>query len=71
VTAHGSSEEALPGLVAAGIAGSNMCDLHDAGVQLLVGTDAGGTIEYGRIAAEVVELVRAGLPDDVVVAAAS
>jgi len=46
-------------------------DLHDAGVRLLVGTDAGGTIEHGRIAAEAAELVRAGLPDAVVVAAAS
>ncbi|WP_298459589.1 amidohydrolase family protein [uncultured Cellulomonas sp.] len=46
-------------------------DLHDAGVRVLVGTDAGGTIEHGRIAAEVAELVRAGIPDADVVAAAS
>jgi imidazolonepropionase-like amidohydrolase len=46
-------------------------DLHDAGVPLLVGTDAGGTIEHGRIADEAAELVAAGLPARVVVAAAS
>ena len=46
-------------------------DLHDAGVRLLVGTDAGGTIAHGRIAAETAELVRAGVPDADVVAAAS
>ncbi|WNB84929.1 amidohydrolase family protein [Cellulomonas sp. ATA003] len=46
-------------------------DLHDAGVRLLVGTDAGGTIEHGRIAAETAELARAGVPDVDVVAAAS
>lgn len=46
-------------------------DLHDAGVPLLVGTDAGGTIGHGRIADEAAEMVAAGLPDRVVVAAAS
>jgi imidazolonepropionase-like amidohydrolase len=46
-------------------------DLHEAGVQLLVGTDAGGTIEHGRIALEATELARAGVPDAEVVAAAS
>ncbi|WP_246131295.1 amidohydrolase family protein [Cellulomonas aerilata] len=46
-------------------------DLHDAGVPLLVGTDAGGTIEHGRLAAETAELLRAGVPDADVVAAAS
>src|SRR5690554_104381 len=46
-------------------------DLFEAGVQLLVGTDAGGTIEHGRIADECVELVRAGVPAPDVVAAAS
>ncbi len=46
-------------------------DLHDAGVPILLGTDAGGTIEHGRIAAEAAELVAAGLPSPVVVAAAS
>ncbi|MGN8246737.1 amidohydrolase family protein [Cellulomonas soli] len=46
-------------------------DLHDAGVPVLVGTDAGGTIAHGRIADEAAELVRAGLPARDVVAAAS
>ncbi len=46
-------------------------ELFEAGVQLLVGTDAGGTIEHGQIAAECVELVRAGVPAPAVVAAAS
>jgi imidazolonepropionase-like amidohydrolase len=46
-------------------------DLHDAGVPLLVGTDAGGTIGHGRIAEEAAELVAAGLPAREVLAAAS
>ena len=46
-------------------------DLHDAGVPLLVGTDAGGTIGHGRIADEAAEMVRAGIPAHDVVAAAS
>lgn len=46
-------------------------DLHDAGVPVLVGTDAGGTIGHGRIADEAAELVRAGIPAREVVAAAS
>lgn len=45
--------------------------LHEAGVPLLVGTDAGGTIEHGRIALEAAELVRAGVPDAEVVAVAA
>lgn len=45
--------------------------LHEAGVRLLVGTDAGGTIKHGRIAAECAELVTAGVPAADVVAAAS
>lgn len=45
--------------------------LHDAGVQLLVGTDAGTTVPHGSIAAECAELVAAGVPAPVVVAAAS
>ncbi|MBO9553735.1 amidohydrolase family protein [Cellulomonas sp.] len=45
--------------------------LHEAGVPVLVGTDAGGTIGHGRIADEAAELVRAGIPDRDVVAAAS
>lgn len=46
-------------------------DLHDAGVRVLVGTDAGGTIAHGRIADEAGEMVRAGIPAADVVAAAS
>lgn len=46
-------------------------DLHDAGVPVLVGTDAGGTIGHGKIAEEAAELVRAGIPARDVVAAAS
>jgi len=46
-------------------------DLHDAGVRVLVGTDAGGTIGHGRIADEAAELVAAGIPARDVVAAAS
>lgn len=46
-------------------------DLHDAGVPILVGTDAGGTIGHGRIADEAAELVAAGLPAREVLAAAS
>ena len=46
-------------------------DLHDAGVRLLVGTDAGGTIAHGRLAEEAAELVTAGIPAPEVVAAAS
>jgi len=46
-------------------------ELFEAGVQLLVGTDAGGTIEHGQIAAECAEMVRAGVPASEVVAAAS
>ena len=46
-------------------------DLHDAGVQLLVGTDAGGTIRHGRLPEEAAELVRAGIPTAEVLAMAS
>ena len=46
-------------------------DLHDAGVPILLGTDAGGTIGHGRIADEASALVDAGLPAADVVAAAS
>ncbi len=45
--------------------------LREAGVPLLVGTDAGGTIVHGRLADECAELVRAGVPAAEVVAAAS
>jgi imidazolonepropionase-like amidohydrolase len=45
--------------------------MHEAGVRLLVGTDAGGTIEHGRLPAEAAEMVRAGVPAADVVGAAS
>lgn len=45
--------------------------LHEAGVRLLVGTDAGGTITHGRLPDEAAEMVRAGVPAPDVVAAAS
>ena len=45
--------------------------LHEAGVPLLVGSDAGGLLEHGRIAAECAEMVRAGVPVIDVLAAAS
>ncbi|MFC8921457.1 amidohydrolase family protein [Cellulosimicrobium sp. NPDC057127] len=45
--------------------------LHEAGVRILVGTDAGGTIGHGRLADECAELVAAGIPPADVVAAAS
>lgn len=46
-------------------------EMYDAGIQLLVGTDAGGTIGHGRVADECAQLVEAGLPARDVVAAAS
>jgi imidazolonepropionase-like amidohydrolase len=45
--------------------------LHEAGVRLLVGTDAGGTLGHGLVAQECAELVRAGVPTPEVLAAAS
>ncbi|WP_308121864.1 amidohydrolase family protein, partial [Actinotalea ferrariae] len=36
-------------------------DLHDAGVPLLLGTDAGGTLAHGLLADEAAELVHAGV----------
>ncbi|MFC9584905.1 amidohydrolase family protein [Streptomyces yangpuensis] len=35
---------------------------HDAGIQVYVGTDAGGSLPHGLVAAEVAELVKAGIP---------
>lgn len=46
-------------------------NLFDAGVQLLVGTDAGGTIAHGTIATECAELARCGIPALDILAAAS
>ena len=44
---------------------------HEAGVPLLMGSDAGGTIAHGTLPAEVAEVVRAGVPTEDAVAAAS
>jgi imidazolonepropionase-like amidohydrolase len=44
---------------------------HEAGVPLLVGTDAGGTIGHGSFADECAEMVAAGVPAPDVVAAAT
>lgn len=45
--------------------------LHESGVQLLVGTDAGGTLGHGLLASEAAAMVAAGVPAADVVAAAS
>ncbi|GAB2715690.1 amidohydrolase family protein [Kitasatospora kifunensis] len=44
---------------------------HDAGVPIYVGTDAGGSLAHGLVAAEVAELVKAGLSDIEALSAAS
>ncbi|MFF0781794.1 MULTISPECIES: amidohydrolase family protein [unclassified Streptomyces] len=44
---------------------------HDAGIPVYVGTDAGGSLAHGLVAAEVAELVTAGIPAVQAVAAAS
>ncbi|MDI1455584.1 amidohydrolase family protein [Streptomyces sp. ATE26] len=44
---------------------------HDAGIPVYVGTDAGGSLAHGLVAAEVAELVTAGIPPVRAVAAAS
>ncbi|HLS75059.1 MAG TPA: amidohydrolase family protein [Actinomycetaceae bacterium] len=44
---------------------------HEAGVPLLMGSDAGGTIEHGSLPAELAEVARTGVPVPDVVAAAS
>lgn len=46
-------------------------DFHAAGVQLLMGSDAGGAIEHGSLPAELVEVAAAGIPAADVVAAAT
>jgi len=45
--------------------------LREAGVPMLVGTDAGGTIGHGSFAEECEEMVAAGVPDAAVVASAT
>ncbi|MEZ0089412.1 amidohydrolase family protein [Streptacidiphilus sp. EB129] len=44
---------------------------YDAGVPVFVGTDAGGSLPHGLVAAEVAELVRAGIPPIAALSAAS
>jgi imidazolonepropionase-like amidohydrolase len=44
---------------------------HDAGIPLYVGTDAGGSLAHGLVAAEAAELVKAGLTPTEAVSAAS
>ncbi|MEU9733585.1 amidohydrolase family protein [Streptomyces sp. NPDC048002] len=44
---------------------------YDAGIPVFVGTDAGGTLPHGLVAAEVAELVTAGLPAQDALAAAT
>jgi imidazolonepropionase-like amidohydrolase len=44
---------------------------HEAGVQVLAGTDAGGTLAHGLVGHEVQQLVAAGLPPAVALGAAS
>ena len=39
-----------------------VADAHAAGIPVYVGTDAGGYLPHGLVAAEVAELIRAGLP---------
>lgn len=46
-------------------------NFYDAGIQLLVGTDAGGGIGHGNIGTEAKLLVDAGVPPEAVVAAAT
>lgn len=45
--------------------------MWEAGVHLLVGTDAGGQIGHGALPAECAELARAGIPDRDILAAAT
>ena len=44
---------------------------YDAGIPVYAGTDAGGSLPHGLIAAEVAELVRAGLPPTAALSAAT
>lgn len=48
-----------------------VADAHDAGVRLLVGTDAGTVLPHGQVAAEVAELVACGLSPTAAIDAAS
>ncbi|MEU8569508.1 amidohydrolase family protein [Streptomyces pathocidini] len=44
---------------------------HDAGIAVYAGTDAGGGLAHGLVGSEVVELVRAGLPVNAALSAAT
>jgi imidazolonepropionase-like amidohydrolase len=44
---------------------------HDAGIAVYAGTDAGGSLPHGMVAAEVEELVTAGLPVEAALSAAT
>jgi imidazolonepropionase-like amidohydrolase len=44
---------------------------HDAGIAIYVGTDAGGSLRHGLVAAEALELTRAGLKPDEALGAAT
>jgi imidazolonepropionase-like amidohydrolase len=46
-------------------------DAYDAGIAVYAGTDAGGGLPHGLIAEEVAELVRAGLPAEAALSAAT
>ncbi|TGN77636.1 amidohydrolase [Streptomyces bauhiniae] len=46
-------------------------DAYDAGIEVYVGTDAGGSLPHGLVAAEVAELVTAGIPPVEALAATS
>ncbi|NUS10086.1 MAG: amidohydrolase family protein [Streptomyces sp.] len=46
-------------------------DAHDAGIAVYTGTDAGGSLPHGLVAAEVEELVAAGLPAATALSAAT
>ncbi len=41
---------------------ATVASAHEAGIPIYVGTDAGSSVPHGLVAAEVAELVRAGLP---------
>ncbi|MGZ4686510.1 amidohydrolase family protein [Oryzihumus sp.] len=44
---------------------------HDAGIPIYLGTDAGGSLPHGLVAAEAAELVRAGIPAEQALEAAT
>jgi imidazolonepropionase-like amidohydrolase len=46
-------------------------DVHEAGIAIHTGTDAGGSLQHGRVRDEIVALVQAGIPQADVIAQAS